>query len=287
MMKKLVGLILVLSLVLSLAGPTFAGEEDSMGLEKAITTAKKLVDVPEGYILVGNNAYEYDGTKNNKGMIWNLQWENQKEKSDINVSVDWLGNLLYYSHDVYRSQGEGLAKVSHSEALISANKFLARVMPEISGKMKPINKDETVGEYESYNFSYNLFNGNIPVEFIKASVSVNKYTGQVNFFRGLSEGQSIPKLPLEDFSGFIDEKIAKSAYLEGIGTKPVYFSNYDYKNKELKIFLAYRPNQGNEVIDAVTGKVIELYPGDFAIGLIVVVMSLQRKLGIMILPPKN
>ncbi|NLM07646.1 MAG: hypothetical protein GX215_01710, partial [Clostridiales Family XIII bacterium] len=48
-MKKRICLALILCLIVSMAIPVYAGEEDGKGLEQAILAVKTIVEIPQDY----------------------------------------------------------------------------------------------------------------------------------------------------------------------------------------------------------------------------------------------
>ncbi|MFA7660772.1 MAG: YcdB/YcdC domain-containing protein, partial [Anaerovoracaceae bacterium] len=96
-MKKILCLALVACLGITMAIPSYAGEEDGKGLEQAILSVKKVVAIPEDYKEFSYYTYEQE-TDWGSGIVWNLNWSGEDNKSAISASVDWKGNLLYLDH---------------------------------------------------------------------------------------------------------------------------------------------------------------------------------------------
>ncbi|MGI6752350.1 MAG: YcdB/YcdC domain-containing protein [Anaerovoracaceae bacterium] len=257
-MKKLISAVMIMTLFVTISIPAFGGEKEERSLEEALIAVKKVIDIPEGYVLESSDAYEHEEGKGNRGILWSLFWSNEKEGGSIYASIDWLGNLTHYSFSQERPSDEGLATVDKKEALAIAEGFLAKVIPEHHRYMKPVNEDQITAGFNSYDFEYILHSGDIPLSFIRASVSINKFSGQVQRFDGFSPGQKVPRLKPVDISALIDEERGQNAYLEGLGPELVYSSHYDYKTKALKVFLAYRPQGGDKAVDAASGRIVKL-----------------------------
>jgi hypothetical protein len=106
-MKKVVSLILVLSLVLASAVPALAAESDSQNLEKAIITVRNIIQVPEDY-----SDFQYSSTQYKRNgvsvSLWNLNWSLDDGRGGISATVDNNGNLIsYYKYDDVKREGLG------------------------------------------------------------------------------------------------------------------------------------------------------------------------------------
>ena len=109
----------------------------------------------------------------------------------------------------------------------------------------------------SHVFAYRYHVESIPVSFINISIRVNKYTGIVESYSGLEAGFELPNFPAAE--GIIGVDEAKAAFLESIGMELIYRSYYDYKDKQLTVFPAYRIAGSAKAIDAHTGEAVDLY----------------------------
>ena len=258
-MKKIVSLCVVFSMVLACAVPSLAAESDSKDLEKAILTVKQIIDIPDTYSEFSYYTYR---ERDEKGNIWSLTWNDTKNDSTITATVDWLGNLISYFKYEYKGE-TGLGNVSREEAKKNAEQFLNKVIPALAKDMKEISFDRNYSSGNTHNFLFRLFVNDIPVSFVNTSVNVDKYTGEVISYSGFQMGLEKPEFPSLD-DNLIDLDVAKQAYLDEIGVSLKYYSHYDYQNRQLNIYPAYRLDYTNKVIDAKTGKAINLYREDFA-----------------------
>ena len=50
--------------------------------------------------------------------------------------------------------------------------------------MKKIDKNSNIFQSEEYNFTYEKFVNEIPVNFITVNIGVNKYSGEITSFNG-------------------------------------------------------------------------------------------------------
>ena len=258
-MKKILCLALVACLGITMAIPSYAGEEDGKGLEQAILSVKKVVAIPEDYKEFSYYTYEQE-TDWGSGIVWNLNWSGEDNKSAISASVDWKGNLLYLDH-YQRSDESGLAKVTREQASNTAKVFLQKSVPNLASGMKEVDVENSLQDNYHHVFQYKYHNANIPVSFINITVRVNKYTGKIESYSGLEAGFDLPDFPPAEGSIGMDK--AQAAFLESIGIKLTYQSYYAYKEKELSVFPAYRIANSSKVIDAHTGEVVDLFYGGY------------------------
>lgn len=254
-MKKLLCLAMIACLGISMAIPSYAGEEDGKGLEQAILSVKTIVAIPEEYKEFSYHTYEQE-TDWGSGTVWNLNWNKEDNKSSINASVDWKGNLLYFEH-YQRSDESGLARITREQASETAKTFLQKAIPALAFEIKEVDLDNSLQDNYRHVFQYKHYTSDIPVSFVNISVGVNKYTGNVEYYSGLDAGFTLPDFPPSE--GTIGMDKARIAFLEKIGMELIYKAYYNYREKELFIFPAYRVSNSGRVIDAHTGKVVDLF----------------------------
>ncbi|MBR0596730.1 S-layer homology domain-containing protein [Sinanaerobacter chloroacetimidivorans] len=252
-MKRLLSILLMLSLILTAAIPAFAEESDSKGLEKAILAVKNVVTIPSDYkdFQYSSSQYEKDGEMIS---IWYLNWNKEDYSAGISASVENNGYIINYNRYT-NQQKEGLGNVTREAGKKTAADFLAKVRPDLAGKMKLVENND-YNSTDRHYYAYRLFMNDVPVNFITASVEVDKHTGEVIGFI-MDAGLKVPTLPSTD--GIIGLDAATKAYLDKIGVKLSYYSYYDYNKKELKIFPAYAADNGGKAINAKTGEVVRLY----------------------------
>jgi hypothetical protein len=256
-MKKVVSLILVLSLVLASAVPALAAESDSQNLEKAIITVRNIIQVPEDY-----SDFQYSSTQYKRNgvsvSLWNLNWSLDDGRGGISATVDNNGNLIsYYKYDDVKR--EGLGGVNKESAEKTALAFLNKAKPNKVEGMRIMEGIDNSNTYR-HQFHYKLYKDNIGVDYFKVYIEVDKYTGEVVSYYGPEAGTEELELPSSDGAMTLDE--GEKAYLEKIGVKLAYHSSYDYKTKKLSVFPAYSlADQGVKAIDAKTGEAVTLYQG--------------------------
>ncbi|GHU49399.1 hypothetical protein FACS1894127_2510 [Clostridia bacterium] len=244
-MKKILSVVLVLSLVLTASAPSF-GAAESSDLEKAILKAKSIIYVSPSLTAFNFSFHESDGRT-----VYNLDWHDNDYKNSINAGV--TGDYLtYYSRYSSDEQNGGLGSVSRETGLVAAKAFLAKINPVLAAKMKEIDSGDR--NMYGHNFFFILEENGKPVDFVNASVNVSSHTGEISYYgwEGLGKQYVYPS-----DSNIITEKAAMDAYLSNGGIKLEYRSWYDYEKQELQIIPAYTID-GNFGIDANNGKKVLL-----------------------------
>ena len=254
-MKKILSMILALSLILTSAIPAFAEETDSKALEQAITQVKKIVTIPSDYKDFQYTSSQYE--ENGKAVsVWYLNWNKDDYSEGISASVENDGYLINYNRYT-TNQKEGLGTVTREAGQKTAAAFLAKVRPDIASDMRLFdNIDDT--STDRHYFKYKLYKNNAIVNYVEASVEVDKYTGAVIGFNFMGSSEDLTKLPSAD--GVIGLPAAQKTYIDKIKVKLSYYSSFDYNKKTLTIFPAYSgSNTAGKAINAKTGETVDLY----------------------------
>lgn len=255
--KGIISGILTLCLILStISIPVFAADEDSKNLEQAIISAKKIITVPDDYTEFTHNSSERE-VRGTKVRIWDLNWaEKEDKKGSISVSIGEDGFLYQYSNydGDSKDSKDGLANITKDQAQVSAEDFLKNVIPEYIGEIKLVKNDSASFQGDEYNFTYQKFVNEIPVNYIYINVGVNKYSGKVTSFS--NDNLEVKGAEYPNLSGIIDSVTAEKAYIDKIGIDLKYYSYYDYEKKKMNIFAGYAPSNISEFIDAKTGQVV-------------------------------
>lgn len=260
--KRIIGGILTVCLLLStMCVPAFAAEEDSKGLEQAIIGAKKIITVPDNYTDFTHNSSERE-TGSGKVRVWRLNWGEKEENNGfVSASIGEDGYLYEYNKYNGDKGFSGLAQVAKEKAKVSAEEFLEKAIPEYAKQMKEINQNYNIPSNEEYNFTFQKFVNEIPVNFITINVGVNKYNGEVTSFYG--GNPEIKGLQYPTTEGIIEASAAEKAYIEKLGVDLKYYSYYDYNKKKMNIFAGYSiDNSKNSAIDAKTGQEVSISKED-------------------------
>ena len=249
---------MVCLLLCTMCVPALGAEEESKGLEQAIVAAKKIITVPDNYTDFTHYSSERE-TSEGKVMVWRLNWSEKEGKNGfVSASIGENGFLYEYNKYNGDESHNGLAQVTKDKAQISAEEFLEKIIPISSGQMKKVNEDSNIPSSEQYNFTYQKFVNEIPVNFITVNIGVNKYSGEVTSFYG--QNPEIKGMEYPSLDKVIETSVSEKAYIEKLGVDLKYYSYYDYKQKKMNIFAGYSVYDNiNKAIDAKTGQVVSLY----------------------------
>lgn len=260
--KKILSLILTVCLAVSIISmPAFAAESDSKGLEQAIVTMKQVVVIPDNYKDFTHSSSQYD-IGDQKVTVWNLEWENSDDNNGyISASIDENGDVLTYNKYSPSENSNGLAKITKEDAQKSVEDFLNKVIPSYSNQMKEIDVNSNNPSSDQYNFTYQQFVDNAPVDFNRVEINVSKSTGEVTSYTGLNPGAKMSDYP--STNSVINLNTAEKSYIDKLGVHLKYYSSYDYKEKKLNVFPGYSVDDNKfNAIDGKTGDVISLLNQD-------------------------
>lgn len=259
-MKKILSILVAVSLVLASAIPAFGEETDSKGLEKAILQVKNIVTIPDDYKDFQYSSSQYE--ENGKSVsVWYLSWDNDDHSCSISATVENGGNLISYSKYDYKSN-EGLGSVTREAGQKTAAAFLAKARPDLAANMRLVENADSYSTDRHY-YRYQLYKNDVVVSYVGADVEVDKFTGEVISYNFQGSGEDLSKLPSTD--GAIGLDAAKSAYLDKLSVPLSYYSNYNYNKKTLTIFPAYSVSgTARKAIDAKTGEAVDLYDGAYS-----------------------
>lgn len=254
--RKLLSILLIVLITFTSSISSFAVDNDSGNLEKAIISVKNIITVPNDY---SDFSYYYneDTEENTSKGLYTLEWSN-KEGGSISVNVDDDGNMLGYSKFDSKNDLSGLANISNDDAKGIAEKFVQKSVKFKQGVVKIIDDKSNLLQGSDYEFKFGQFVNDIPVSFNIINISVNKYTGEVTSLR--RDENDVKEYVFSSKDSIINKEEAKNAYLKKIGIDLKYYSRYDYKNKKINIFPAYSIKQDKlQGIDAKTSEVINIY----------------------------
>lgn len=255
--NKITALLLSLFISLSLMKiSVFGAEIDSKNFEQAILNVKSVIPISDVYNNFSHSSRQIDNGKDTV-TVWNLEWEADEEnKGYISAEVDSYGNLCNYNNYSYNYDSSGLAKISREEARSTAEDFLKKALPDYLSDMRLIEKENSDFYSNQYNFKFQQYVNDIPVNFMKVNVCINKYTGEVDFYSGLEPGTKKSLFPEVD--SIMDIESAKSKYIENIQEDLSYYSYCDYKLKKNNTFAGYSLNN-NKAIDAKNGQAMTIF----------------------------
>lgn len=257
--KRIINLSLIICLVLStISLPAFGADEDGKGLEQAITEVKNIITVPDDYGNFSSSSTERD-TSSGKIKVWRLDWK-QKDGRDGSISASMGEDGFLYEYNKYSGNetSNSLAKVTKDNAQAVAEEFLKKAIPDYYGQLKIVDSNSNISSTQDYDFVYQGFINEVPVNFGNINIGVNKYTGEVNYYNG--ENLDTKGIQYPSIDDVIEQAAAQKAYIEKIGVNLKYYSYYDYSQKKMKIFAGYSiGGNGDNAIDAKTGQAVSLY----------------------------
>lgn len=267
MKRRILKCILALCMVITLSTPVFAANTDSVGLEKAIVSAKEIISIPGDYTDFTYSSSEYE-VNDNKVKVWRLNWsDSENYDGDISVSIDENDNLINYNKYDFSNSSKSLAKITRNEGQEVAEKFLEKVIPTYASNMKNVEYNLINASDDQYYYKFEEFINEIPVDFISLNIGINKYTGEVTSISGLEPQNKTFVYPTSD--GIIEKSEAEKAYIDKIGVQLKYYSNYDYKDKKMNVFAAYSLDSNkNKAINSINGQIVNIYQykSDYADG---------------------
>lgn len=285
--KRILSSMLALSLMFSGSALAFAAGENDSGeksLENVINAVKKRIVIPAAYTEFSQ--YSYESTQDDQtSLTWQLDWSDPQGKGRISVEADASGMARSYYHYEDRGKTSGLSDLTRAEGKVIAGDFLKKIWPECAAQMREISEfsaaeglptadsarvsasgaSEMNAVYPSdnYFYTYRLYQNDLPVNFVTANVTVDKYSKKVVSF--YQNGGDPAQYTFEDTSGLIGEDKASASYIQGIGINVEYFTYYDDKNQTMKAFAAYtlKDLMQRAAIDAKTGEVVKLYTNGY------------------------
>ena len=213
----------------------------SADLEGALKNVKAKITIPS--YLTDFNYRQYNDD-------FHFIWDGEDCKEDIYVVCSKEGNIKSYNYYKYDNEKK-LASIDANKAKEKAQAFLKQIIPEYVASLVYKNC-QLPGTDSSYTVIYQLAYDNIPVYNQKVVINVNKYTGEIESFEGITFNenarytQGTPSLTLEE---------AKTRYLKE-AELPLSYQTYTDDDETEKAFLAYDLEHGIYAINANTGEII-------------------------------
>jgi len=252
--SRFLSTLLILVLVFTVPFFSYAAEDDSTGLEKAIKAVKEVVKVDKDYTVFSHSVYTEDWNPLEKGtVLWSLQWQDKDNTKSIFAQVDGKGTLReVYTYDgkPYTEKPGSLNKEKGDEM---ARAFLKKVMPKSS---YTLNLDNQYSYGSTKNYVYSVYVNGAKVDFVTLSVNIDSETGEVKEFYSQNLG-AYRDTEFSSLDKVIGKVKAKDAYISQIGNSLAYVIYEDYQKRTASTFLSYAPSKNNLLIDANTGKVFE------------------------------
>lgn len=266
-------LVFVLTLQIIIAVPLFAEDrttdlqEAKITLEQAIKIVKENFEVPETLKEFTSGFSNY-----NNRQSWSLNWNSTGEKREnFSAQVDAVSGEIvsiyagkpYDSEQVYQ-----LPALSVTEAKAAADKVVKKLTGQKYDKLKYVENDSIIPldlyGSSSYSFSWERTENGIPVQGNGVQIQIDASKGEV-----ISYNFTWHTLNLPEANKVISAELAAQAFNQNKMLQLQYFLAPAYKplatgNKE-QVQLIYQLNK-NGLIDALTGKPLELGPNQYLAG---------------------
>ncbi len=230
-------------------------------LQNAITAAKKYIGETDRFKSLSHSMSDYNGVK-----LVRLNWSGAVDSEEnISVTIGSDGTLYTYSNNNKRELNK-IPAATKANALDAAYAFVLKADPAYADC---ITKERATIEYSSYSgysvMFQRVYNGYIVSD---NTINVNvSGTGTVTEFNAMSMARGV--VTPGESSPLITEDAARAALKTALPLELVYkaFYNYDrvyskiapYKyTAEIKLVYRLPGNYSKTVIDAVTGKPVEL-----------------------------
>lgn len=242
-MKKRLLLMLALVIMTSMIMPqgVFANE----AVRKYIPKVKEIFEIGEEYkdIDIHNRPYRKDD-------IYDISF--MSNDYDINVGIDYDGNIVRYGKHSMRDREEPLKfpKISEEEASKKAKNILTKINPNLFKNAK-MNNVRMRGNLDTYYFMYVRNENDIDFNHNTASVEVDSYTGEVtNVYIEWDEN-----IKLANKDNIISEEEAYELFKADQDVELIYI--LDIQDDKLEGSYRYTIGDRARAIDAKTGENIE------------------------------
>lgn len=252
--KKSVGFLLSLLLIFSGIVPVYGANDESKGMEDAILAVKNVVQIPASH-----TEFRYELVKgseeNQEANFWRFNWNNKDGKGSISATVD-ENNLLVSYNQFLSVEKQGVSKLTYEDGKKTSLAFLGKANPMLSKEMKLV-EGTNRGNVNAYTYDFVLYKNEIPVDFVRANLVVDKFTNQVSAFDFQGDTKFNGIVP--DKAGVLDSKTAQNLYRTNGGMELNYFSYYDQQVAKLYARPVYTIPNTQKAIDAKTGQPLTVY----------------------------
>ncbi|WP_353092885.1 YcdB/YcdC domain-containing protein [Tissierella praeacuta] len=221
-------------------------------MEEVVVKVKKLLNISDKYDKFTSDISSYDGN-----MDIYLNWADSNEKlNNINVHADIDGNIISYDSysPINKEQSSKLPKYTKDEAQKLAMNFINKMDSNIANAIKLIPDKYSENTMDTvYRFNFIRFVNGIQFPQDSVSISINKYTGDIEHYYANWDRKATFPSP----NKVLSLEKGKEAYKTEIGIKPMYKTSSRYiikAGENTNYYLAYSVFESNKGIDAYTGK---------------------------------
>ena len=235
-MKKLTAIILSAIMLMS-----FNVYAEDNSYEKAISKVKETLDIGE-YDVFNCSEHYYNGITH-----LNLDWHNENEMNNIEVSCDKEGNI--YSYYAYTGKINKSQVYTENDCKKTADDFLKKIL---DNNFNSIEYMDYYMNSDSYFYIYNILSNGIPFSSDKITLNVNKYTNSV---MNAEIPYDLFNIETNNFASAMSEEKAEEILKNKFDL--VYITSYDHEAEKYNTILAYAPEY--YYMDAYTGEEFENY----------------------------
>lgn len=248
-MKRCIAFILMMVMTVTMFFPVQALAAYDNELNNAISTAKSLFNIPDGY-----DNFSYNMSKQNDKTIFDLNWNDSKNKlGSASVTIDTMSRVInYYAFRPSNTRDQKkLPAISNSDARKIADSFIQKINPTFWNNLEfwPSNNIQNVGD-RNYEFRYIRIANGIRFPENNVYVSVNGFSGQVESFRS----NWYDDLVFPDSTGIISLENAQQQFKDKLGLKLLY--QLSFSDRASKPYLVYTNVYNNCFIDAKSGEIV-------------------------------
>lgn len=255
-MKRLLSVILVLTLALSIAAPAFAaGSTPAISAERAIGIAKAAFTVPADCDQFTSNYEEYGGRQ-----TWALTWRSKDGNKSVYVAVDAAtGAIRNYWRALPTSGAQSrLPKISREQGKAIADALIAKLQPTEAQQIRYVEPvyqpafDLAIGVDYRWSYNYERVVNGITFPENTFSVQINGTTGEVESYSFTWTNATFPSL-----TGQLTAAEANAIFGAKIGLKPIWWRPSPENGVGKPLRLVYTADGARKMIDALTGDIIE------------------------------
>ena len=184
--------------------------------ENIVSKVKNTLDI-EAYENFDCSEYSNNNTK-----FLNINWNNEDNNSYIEVTCDMEGNI--YNYFAYNNQRDKTHIYDEIQCKKTADDFLKKILGDNYSNIKYV---DYFSSYETFTYTYNIINGEIPFSSGKINVTVNKY---LNTVLNSSVPYNLFDIKTDNFASTISEERAKEILKNKFDL--VYITTYDYEKEK-------------------------------------------------------
>lgn len=260
-MKRTLSLFMIIALLLSNIASVgvYAQTNVDKQMEEAILKVKDILSISDEY-----DRFDSRINASDEMITFYLNWNDIREKlPSIRVAVDSKGNIKSYNkrYSHYIEPDTKLPRISMEEGEKIAREFIGKLDKDVENNIV-LNDKQSPFDYQSqeYNFNFTRVVGKIPYYDNGIYMNVNKYTGEVMYYRIDWDRDVV----FPDANKAISMEEGKKLFKDNIGLELIYrrFHNLKFdipnSNEKTNYFLVYSTMNDRMAIDALTGKLISL-----------------------------